>query len=137
MNTSEALAKIPAFSNLSKSEIQTVQSLMTPITIPAGDEFITEGAIGHEAFVILEGTAKVTRGGKAIATVGAGDVVGEMSTIGGIRRVATITAETEIKAEALTSRELSALLDEVPALTRKIMVGLISRLAEIEPSLNP
>ncbi len=134
-NAREALAKIDLFSELSKAELRSIEKLMTPIDIRAGREFITEGEPGREAFIILEGTAEVRRGGRLIATVGAGEVLGEMAVVAGLHRTATVTAQTPMIAEVLDRREFSALLDQNAKISKKILIAVVKRLHGLEPGL--
>ncbi len=134
-SSQETLAQIHLFSDLSKAELKKIERLMTPVDIKKGKEFITEGKPGREAFILLEGTASVHRGKRLIATLGPGDIIGEMSILAGHPRSATVRAETDIVCEVLDRREFSSLLDEVPTIARKIMVTAIKRLHDLDPGL--
>ena len=46
-----------------------------------------------------------------------------------------MTAETPMVVEALNRREFSTVLDENPRLARKILVGAVKRLHEIEEGI--
>lgn len=131
----ETLAGLELFSDLSKKELKSVQSLMSTAHVKAGKEFITEGAVGREAFIIVEGEASVWRRGKLITTVGPGTVMGEMAVLTGIGRTATVRAETDMTLEVLVRREFLGLLDRSPSMTRKLLVSTINRLQELEPGL--
>ncbi len=131
----EQLGKIDIFSNLSKAELSKIRRLMTPISIRAGKEFIVEGTSGREAFIILEGRATVRRGGRVIASVGPGDILGEMTVLSGAHRTASVTADTQVEAEVLSRREFSSLLDSQPKLAKKLLVGVLRRLHQLEPSI--
>lgn len=135
INASETLARIDLFSELTKAERRRIERLMTPVDIRAGREFITEGSIGREAFIILEGTATVRHRGRLVATVGPGEVLGEVAVLAGLPRSATVTAETDIVAEVLDRREFGALLDENPKISKKILIAAIKRLHSLEPGL--
>jgi len=128
----EALATLPIFSELSRSELRKIRSLMTPVNIPAGRTFITEGSAVVEAFILLEGEAVVTRGGKEIARLGPGAVVGEMAVLSGVPRTASVTAETDILAEVLNRREFVSLLDQEPSVTKSILIGVLRRLHDLQ-----
>ncbi|MEZ5230619.1 MAG: cyclic nucleotide-binding domain-containing protein [Acidimicrobiales bacterium] len=134
-NASATLARIDLLSELSKTELRQIERLMTPIDIRAGREFITEGTPGREAFIILEGIASVRHNGRVIATVGPGEVLGEVAVVAGLRRSATVVAETDIVAEVLDRREFVALLDANPKLSQKILIAAIKRLHDLEPGL--
>lgn len=131
----DTLAAIDLLSGLTKAELKRVQSLMTPVSIKAGREFISQGTAGREAFILLSGEASVRRNGRLVATVGVGEVLGEIALLGGLPRNASVTAETAIEAEVLTRREFIALLDESPVISRKITLAVIERLQQLEPGL--
>jgi CRP-like cAMP-binding protein len=131
----EQLAKMDLFRGLTKADLKKVRRLMTPMTIKAVREFITEGAPGREAFIILEGRGTVRRGGRVRASVGPGDFLGEMSVLTGAHRTASVTADTDIEAEVLSRREFSSLIDSQPKLAKKLLIGVINRLHELEPTV--
>lgn len=134
-STKTVLGEIDMFKGLSKKELDLVSKLMSAIRIKAGKEFIKEGASGREAFIIVDGTASVWRHGKLIASVGPGAVIGEMAVIADSPRTASVKAETDMIVEVLNRREFLQLLDETPALTRKLLTATITRLQQLEPSL--
>ena len=131
-NTDKTLASIELFSELSSKELKDIVKLMTPVNVKAGRDLTVEGEPGREFMIIVEGTATVRRKGRVIATLGAGDFFGEMAVVAGVPRTATVTAETDMVLEALNRREFSTLLDESPKLAKKILVGAVKRLHELE-----
>lgn len=131
----DTLAGLDLFADLTKKELTAVARLMTPLQISAGREFITEGAIGREAFIVVDGEASVWRRGRLVTSVGAGTVIGEMAVLTGLPRTATLRAETDLKVEVLARREFLSLLDETPSMARKLLVSTINRLQELEPGL--
>lgn len=70
-----------------------------------GDKLMTEGDVGHEAFMITQGSCRVVRhvDGEEIriAEIGPGDVVGEMALLLDEPRGATVEATTEVVATVL------------------------------------
>ncbi len=133
--TIAALASIDIFSGLSKKELAAIDRLMTPIEIKAGKEFIKEGSVGREAFIVVDGTASVWRNGKLIASVEKGAIMGEMALLAGTPRSATVRAETDVTVEVLNRGEFEQLLDESPGLARKLLTATIKRIHQLEPSL--
>ncbi len=133
--TIAALASIELFAGLSKKELAAIDRLMTPIDIKAGKEVIKEGTAGREAFIIVEGTASVWRDGKLIASVGKGAVLGEVALLANRPRTATVQAETAMTVEVLNRREFEQLLDQSPAITRKLLVATAKRVHQLEPSM--
>lgn len=134
MSVESTLAGIEFFSELSKQERRRVDSLMTPVRIEEGRVLTREGSQGREFLIISEGSATVSRRGQDVARLGPGDFFGELSLVAGIPRTATVTADTEMVVSALNRREFAAMLDESPALAKKILVGAVRRLASLEDS---
>ncbi len=131
----EALTNIELFSELSSRELKKVASFMTPIKVKPGRDLTVQGKPGREFMIIAEGTATVRRDGRVIASLGPGDFFGELAVIAGVPRTATVTADTEMTVEALNRREFSSLLDGSPRLAKKILVGAVKRLHQLEESL--
>lgn len=129
------LSNIPIFSDLTKKDLASIQRMMSKFQIEAGEEFITEGTVGRAAFIIVSGNASVWKGGKLIASVGPGAVIGEMALLAGTPCNATVKAESDLMVESLDRREFSAFLDVNIAMTRRLLKATIIRLLQTEPSL--
>ena len=128
----ERLSNIELFSELTNKEIKKVASFMTTIDVREGRDLTVQGTVGREFMIIAEGEATVRRNGRLVATLGPGDFFGELAVIAGVPRTATVTAESPMVVEALNRREFSSLLDESPKLSRKILVGAVKRLHDLE-----
>jgi CRP/FNR family cyclic AMP-dependent transcriptional regulator len=126
------LAQVPLFADCSKKQLQSVAAASIELTIDAGKVLVREGEAGHEAFVIMEGSATVTRKGETIAQLGGGDVVGELAPITGGVRTATVTADTPMELLVIGQREFAGLLDEVPGLAVHVLQNLAHRMVELE-----
>ena len=126
------LTKVPLFSAVPKKDLATVSKHSEHLTIKAGTEMTTEGRVGYEFYVIIDGKASVTRGGKQVAVLGPGDSFGELSLLDRAPRNATVTAETALDALILGQREFSALLDIVPTLAHKLLIGLARRIHDVD-----
>jgi CRP-like cAMP-binding protein len=108
---------------------------MTPARIHAGKVVARQGDLGQEFVVVVEGTATVAVDDVVVASLGPGDYFGEVAVLDRGPRTATVTAETDLLVEVLTSREFDALLDRSPSLTRKIVQGLAARLRATDARL--
>jgi CRP-like cAMP-binding protein len=124
------LASIPLFSQCDKKELAEIGKLATEIEIDAGREFIKEGEFALEMVVIVSGTATVTKGGEKVATLGPGDVVGELALLSHRPRNATVTADTKLDILVIDSGAMDALLDDVPGLAKRLLKVVAARLSD-------
>lgn len=116
-------------SQFNDHELTELVTLGTLVELDAGTKLTVEGTTGREALVIVSGTASVLRDGETVATVGAGDVVGEIALLSGEPRMANVVADTEMAAYVLSPSEFSTLLARCPRLERKVSTTAVKRLA--------
>ena len=89
------LRELDLFSEASRSELAVIARQLTRLKVKAGRVLVREGGIGNEFMIMVDGMAEVTQGGRSVATIGRGDLVGEMALLqpyGSGRRNATVTA---------------------------------------------
>jgi len=125
----EALKRAPLFEGLSKKELAELARVTEDLKIEPGTVLCREGKIGREFFVIVDGDAEITKGGKKIATRGGGDFVGEIALLTTTTRTATVTAITPVRCFILTQSDFRRVLDENPGVQLKVMKALAERLA--------
>lgn len=123
------LRGLPIFKRLSFSERRKFLRSGTIVDIGPDRVLATEGATGGEVFIIIDGTAQVTRGGSYVADLAVGDVFGERAVLGHSPRSATVTSTSNMTLLVLTPKEFNRLLDEIPALTRQVLSAVAQRSA--------
>ena len=64
------------------------------VKVAAGQRIASQGDFAYEFFAIDEGTARIEQGGRVVATVGPGELMGEIGLMLTGRRTAAIIAET-------------------------------------------
>lgn len=126
------LAEVPLFSACSRKELGIIARRTERVQVQAGKVLVREGAAGAEFFVILAGTAEVSRHGKRVATLGPGSFFGDLALLDRAPRNATVTAKTEMDLAVLGQREFAAMIDEVPGFAHKLLSGLAHRLREYD-----
>ncbi len=129
------LAGLPLFSACSGRDLQRLAGAADELDVAAGTELTTQGTVGREAFVIIAGTAQVSKDGRAAAELGPGDHFGEMALLDGGPRTATVTALTDMTVLVLSKPAFNAVLDEIPTLAHKLLIATARRLRESEQSL--
>jgi len=124
----KALSTVGIFSGCSQKELQSVARLCTPLSLEEGFVLTKEGTPGLQCFVIADGTASVTIGGRKVNEVGPGECVGELALLDGGPRTATVTAESPMNVYALSVSEFRSLLRVSPSILGKIATSLARRL---------
>lgn len=115
------------FDALTPDEIARVRKAGTELPLPAGWSPISEKTGADKAYVILEGEVSVRRGGKEIATLGAGDIMGEMAIVNHTLRTATIVALTRLQVVHLTPEAIESLSTSVPAFGEAVRAAAAAR----------
>ena len=77
----DRLTAIPIFSELSPEEARRLATFATETSAAEGQILLKEGDYSVELIAIEEGTAEVLQGGRTIASLHAGDLIGEMGLL--------------------------------------------------------
>jgi len=124
----DLLKEVPLFARCSKADLRQIATLADEIDVDEGRTLIREGAYGQEFFVVVDGSLRVSRKGKRVADLGAGDVVGEIALVADVPRTATVTASTPTHVLVLTDRGFRDLLAQSPSIATSILQTLGERL---------
>lgn len=115
IDTPERLVGTALATAVSAAELETVMRRGTTVDVGAGSALINEDTFGREFLVILSGTVDVIRDESVVASLGAGDIVGEIALLENTRRTATVVASSAAQVLAFNRREFVTVLDECPA----------------------
>jgi CRP/FNR family transcriptional regulator, cyclic AMP receptor protein len=126
------LTKIWLFSTCSNRDLRMLRKALDEVTVPAGRVLCEEGTIGREFFLIVDGQASVRRGGRKVATLGPGQYFGELALLDRRPRSATVASDTDMDLLVLGQRQFNGVLEAVPALSRKMMTAMATRLREAD-----
>jgi len=126
------LARVPLFARLDATALASVGTLVDEVGVDAGTVLMTEGRAGREFFIILEGTVAVTKGGNPLATLRAGDFLGEIALVDNGPRTATATAVTACRLLVLAHREFDSLLDKHADVRRAVLQALAERVRRLD-----
>ncbi|HME01439.1 MAG TPA: cyclic nucleotide-binding domain-containing protein [Solirubrobacteraceae bacterium] len=107
------LKAIPLFSSLSEKALNTVAVFATETSVSSGKRLVHEGDYSYDLIVIESGTADVIKDGEVIASLGAGDVFGEMGVLAGARRMADVVATSPMRLITLSKWDLKRISAEV------------------------
>lgn len=129
----DRLQSIELFKNADKQALEHLASAADEITIVAGKALITEGHRHNEGYVIVSGSVEVTVGGKVVAEVPAGELIGELALLShNVLASATVTAKTETSLLVIPYNRFDEILDDNPSLTKAIAKQLAVRLQHMD-----
>ncbi len=125
----ELLKSTPLFAGCTKKELRELASRTDEIDLRDGYVLMREGRPGREFIVLVEGTAAVTRDGRNVAELEAGDWVGEIALLTNVPRTATVTATSPIRVLVVTDRSFRSLVETMPSIALKVLASVGDRLA--------
>ena len=117
------------FEDASERELRAIASRADEIDVPAGFRLTQEGDRGREVVLVASGAATVTRDGEEIATVGGGDIVGELALVTYAPRSATVTTTEPSRVFVLGERAFRELVDTVPAFSWRVFAAAVAHSA--------
>jgi CRP/FNR family cyclic AMP-dependent transcriptional regulator len=132
----DLLRNVPLFRSLNQRQLNAVVKYTDAHRARQGAVLTRKGQHGLEAFVIVDGKARVEVGGKKIAELGPGDFIGELSLIDGKPRTATVIAQTPMTLMVVRRRDFKFLRDSVPGLQEKLILTLCERLRQADQALT-
>jgi CRP/FNR family cyclic AMP-dependent transcriptional regulator len=100
------LTAIPVFSTLSPEEAKRLSAFATETSAADGQILMKEGDYSTELIAIEEGTADVIKGGHTVASLKAGDLIGETGLIENKPRNADVIATSPMRLLKLTHWEV-------------------------------
>ncbi len=124
------LARAGLFQHCSAQEIGALAATAYSMSFEAGDLLCEEGTESLECYVIEEGEAVVTIGGKFVRHVEANDIVGERGPLEGNTRSATVKATTHMNTFALSRQRLLDLAESSPKAREGMFAYMKDRYSE-------
>ena len=135
LETMLALRRVPLFEGLDPEDLQRIASSAVERAYRPDEALMTEGDLGDELVVLLDGSVRVERvepdgSARFIRTYGAGEHIGELAVLRERPRVATVRAEADGARGLVVSGEgLKAILQERPDAAMAMLATLAERLS--------
>jgi MFS family permease len=104
----DLLRQVSFFRPLPFAIVEHLTSELHSATYEPGDVIIREGEPGERFYIIAEGQARASKGGKQLREMGTGESFGEIALLRKIPRTATVTAISRVKARTLVREEFLA-----------------------------
>jgi len=131
----ELLSRVSLFSELSREELERISRVAVPRSFPAGVRVFHEGDRSDACYLVRSGDLRVTRehsDGRAIAlaTLGPGDIFGELAMLDGQARSASVETLSDSELLALPAADFRRMLAEHSQISVKLIIALTRRLRE-------
>jgi small-conductance mechanosensitive channel/CRP-like cAMP-binding protein len=137
----EILAKIPLFAPLSGDQHRQLAQGANTVQLAPGQTLFTQDEPGESLYVVHRGKADIlikgtTGATSKVATLGSGDVVGEMSALTGQLRSATVRAASPLSLVEINKRDLQQLINADRTILKKISELIARRNVERDAHLK-
>jgi len=123
----DELSNHDTFAACTRDDIEALVDAGGHFALPPKWSLLQEGVPADAAYVILEGTARVYRDRDVVATLGPGDLVGEMALLADGQRSATVSTVTRMSGLRIEYEALVHLLRHRPRLTDAIKAVVHAR----------
>jgi CRP/FNR family cyclic AMP-dependent transcriptional regulator len=130
------LLHLPGFGGCSQKQLTEIDRLTDRSVALPGRVLVREGMIGRELFIIISGSATVTRHGRLVTTLGPGDYFGELGAIDTGHRNATLTAISTLDVLIIGPREFGALMADIPGFRDALLRGMARRLRAADDTIE-
>lgn len=91
------LRTFPALGSVSDAALAPFAAALDVVDVAAGQHLTLQGRGGRSVYFVLAGNAVAERDGSPVATIAAGDVVGEVAVLTGAAQNATVQAVTPMR----------------------------------------
>ncbi len=135
------LHAVPAFAALADEDLVRVAEVTVPRTFHGGEAVFHEGDESDTCYVVRSGHVRAVRehtDGRTLtlATLGPGDIFGELAIFDDERRSATVEALEETEVIAILGGDMRRLLREHSDIAVKLLAALSRRLRETNERLT-
>ena len=124
----DMLAGVPLFAGLPGRTLRRVVKQMGDHHFSEGARIVAEGSRGETMFVLVEGSARVVRGGRTLRRLGPGDFFGEIALFDRRARSASVVAAEPTRCLVLHRQDLRTILAEEPGIAWSLLETLAHRL---------
>jgi CRP-like cAMP-binding protein len=120
--------ELPLFRGLAPAAAEKFIAASRVLKFKAADAVVKRGDMGHEMYLILSGAAEVRRDvdGRncTLATLGKGQIFGEMAFVSNRARTASVVAITNLEVLVLSQQFIQSLTRTMPATVIQVLLNL-------------
>ena len=127
------LATFELFRRVPRKSLSRVATMVgEPVMVAAGHLLTEQGRLATEAYLVIDGTADVFVGARAVAEIGPGETIGEMAVVDQLPRSAYVVARTPMRLYLVPAERFLEMLDDVPTVARGLIQLLSARLRRLD-----
>lgn len=127
------LHEVPLFRGCRPGDVTWIGRHGTLLELPMGRTVLRAGATARDFVVVLDGVVSVADG-EGVALAGPGSHFGELGLIDGGVHDVTVTTQTPVRLLVFDARAFRGMLHGVPAVSRRLLEGLVARVRRPQPS---
>jgi CRP-like cAMP-binding protein len=136
----QVLQEMPLFRNVDQKQLRVVAMMGESLTYRAKERLFEKGDEGDAAFIIIDGEVEVLvpagGGEQSVATLGKGEIFGELAVICDQTRSSAIAARTDLEALRLDRDVVLNLMREFPDISLEMVRILGGRLERTTRELS-
>jgi len=133
-----ALHELPIFAEIPAAEIRRIVDKARPRSFPTGRILMEQGESSDCVYIILSGSVRVEnshpdlKSPLELATLGPGELVGEIGVLDGGTRSATVKAVADTETLQIPAHVIADLLVRFPEASKSLLATTIRRLRDTD-----
>jgi CRP/FNR family cyclic AMP-dependent transcriptional regulator len=135
--TVDLLERLGIFDGTTPQQLEALAAVTREERVPVGSMVIREGDEPDDLFAIADGTLEVRTGAGAaehmVASLGAGDYVGEIGLLEKRPRTATVVAVEPARLLRIPGEDFLRIVNDAPRISPTLISVVASRLAASQP----
>jgi CRP/FNR family transcriptional regulator, cyclic AMP receptor protein len=133
----ETLQRLPLFEGLEDVALAKIAAVAEERAFTAGDVLVREGSLGLAVFFIVDGHCEVRHeaAGKVLATLGPGEVFGEMALLDPGPRTASVVALDDVVVYTLSNWHFKPIVEEHPSVALHMLKTLAGRFRRLQAEM--
>ncbi len=136
----EILRDIPLFAEVERAKLKLLAFTSERLQYRSGDELFHQGDFGDAAYIVLAGKADILvdtlEGRVKVATLGKGDIIGEIAILCDVPRTATVVAHGDLETLRVAKDGFFHLVTQFPQAGIEVMCALASKLHHTTQALT-
>jgi CRP-like cAMP-binding protein len=132
------LRQVPLFHGLGESDLQDLLTISSTRPCRAGETLIQEGEPAGALFIVARGEVAVRKANRtsALAHLGAGECVGDMSVVSDERPTVSVVCSQDGELIVITKADFHTLMGRNPAVTAGLIRILVRRLRTADDNVR-